>query len=510
MKRVILSVTLLLAFAGARPASAATSQLLVQSRLSPGGMSLVCLLRGCSVKQTVYASPANFYVVAPSGWISLSFLTSSLQNITGILNVTVLDGGDNPLGQRYIVRTTGGLLNLPILCKLLLCQVLQPLDGTLNQVFLLGGPSNQDTNLIVSLLRAVPGVLNVELDQVLNIASDSASADVPPPALVDTTPVPYYNSTVWNGYVNQPATQIIRLGQAHQNFNVSGSGIIADIDTGVDPSHPVLQPVLLQGYDFTRNQPGASEMLDLPSGYTAPESPCVNCTPGKVNQHSIAMVDQHSIAMVDGPGYEAFGHGTMVAGVLHLVAPTAQILPLKSFGPDGSGSLSNILRAIYYASQNGANVVNMSFDLKDYSQELATAISSAQQNGIIFVASSGNDGQMEMVYPAGFTNVMGVASTNYQDQRSAFSNYGYQIVWVAAPGEAVITTYPFGTYAAAWGTSFSAPMVSGGVSLLQTRRPSTTQMQAQFDMAQAQLLLAYGMGNGRIDLSRALAAAGLQ
>ena len=510
MKRVILSVALLLAFAGAQPASAATSQLLVQSKLTPAGMSLVCLFRGCSVKQTVYASPANFYVVAPSGWISLSFLTSSLQNITGILNVTVLDGGDNPLGQRYIVRTTGGLLNLPILCKLLLCQVLQPLDGTLNQVFLLGGPSNQDTNLIVSLLRAVPGVLNVELDQVLNIASDSASADVPPPALVDTTPVPYYNSTVWNGYVNQPATQIIRLGQAHQNFNVSGTGIIADIDTGVDPSHPVLQPVLLQGYDFTRNQPGASEMLDLPSGYTAPESPCVNCTPGKVNQHSIAMVDQHSIAMVDGPGYEAFGHGTMVAGVLHLVAPTAQILPLKSFGPDGSGSLSNILRAIYYASQNGANVVNMSFDLKDYSQELATAISSAQQNGIIFVASSGNDGQMEMVYPAGFTNVMGVASTNYQDQRSAFSNYGYQIVWVAAPGEAVITTYPFGTYAAAWGTSFSAPMVSGGVSLLQTRRPSTTQMQAQFDMAQAQLLLAYGMGNGRIDLSRALAAAGLQ
>jgi len=510
MKRVVLSITLLLAFAGARPASAATSQLLVQSKLTPAGMSLVCLLKGCSVKQTVYASPANFYVVAPSGWINLSFLTSTLQSITGILNVTVLDGGDNPLGQRYIVRTTGGLLNLPILCKLLLCQVLQPLDGTLNQVFLLGGPTNQDANLIVSLLRAVPGVLNVELDQVLNIASDSASADVPPPALVDTTPVPYYNSTVWNGYVNQPATQTIRLGQAQQNFSVSGSGIIADIDTGVDPSHPVLQPVLLQGYDFTRNQPGASEMLDLPSGYTAPESPCTNCTPGKVNQHSIAMVDQHSIAMVDGPGYEAFGHGTMVAGVLHLVAPTARILPLKSFGPDGSGSLSNILRAIYYASQNGADVVNMSFDLKDYSQELATAVSSAQQKGIIFVASSGNDGQMEMVYPAGLTNVMGVASTNYQDQRSAFSNYGYQIVWVAAPGEAVITTYPFGTYAAAWGTSFSAPMVSGGVSLLQARQPSTTQMQAQFDMAQAQLLLAYGMGNGRIDLCRALAAAGLQ
>jgi len=345
---------------------------------------------------------------------------------------------------------------------------------------------------------------------VLNIASDSAQADTPPPSLVDTTPVPYYGSTVWEGYLNQPAAQIIRLARTQQQFNVSGTGVIADIDTGVDPNHPVLQPVLLPGYDFTRNQPGASEMNDLPSGYTAPESPCVNCAPGKVNQHSIAMVDQHSIAMVDGPGYEAFGHGTMVSGVLHLVAPTARILPLKSFGPDGSGYLSNILRAIYYAAQNGANIVNMSFDLTTYSQELANAVNSAQKQGIVFVASSGNDGQMTLVYPAGLPNVMGVASTNYQDQRSAFSNYGYQIVWVAAPGEAVITTYPFGTYAAAWGTSFSAPMVSGGVSLLQSRQSGISQMQVEFDMAQAQLLLSYGMGYGRIDLYRALSAAGLQ
>jgi subtilisin family serine protease len=509
MKRAILSITLLLAFFGARPAAAANTQLLVQSNLGTAGMNFICLLKGCQVTSTVYASPSNFFVLSFSGSVNVSFLCSVLQSIPGILNVTALNGGDNPLGNRYIVRTTGGLLNLPILCRLLLCQILQPLDGTLNQVFLLSGPSSQNPNVVLSILRAVPGILNAELDQVVNVASGSAQADTPPPALVDSTPVSYYGSTVWEGYVNQPAAQVIRLAQAQQQFNVTGTGIIADIDTGVDPSHPVLRPVLLPGYDFTRNQPGASEMNDLPSGSSTPESPCVNCTPGKVNQHSIAMVDQHSIAMVDGPGYEAFGHGTMVAGVLHLVAPTAQILPLKAFGPDGSGNLSDILRAIYYAAQNSAKIVNMSFDLKTPSQELANAVNSAQKQGIVFVASSGNDGQMEMVYPAGLANVMGVASTNYRDQRSTFSNYGYQIVWVAAPGEAVITTYPFGTYAAAWGTSFSAPMVSGGVSLLQARNPSTTQLQAQFDMAQAQLLLAYGMGNGRIDLYRALAASRL-
>jgi subtilisin family serine protease len=214
--------------------------------------------------------------------------------------------------------------------------------------------------------------------------------------------------------------------------------------------------------------------------------------------------------MVDQPGYQDFGHGTMVAGILHLVAPTAKLMPLKAFAPDGTGNLSNILRAIYYASQNNVNIVNMSFDITSPSQELATAINAGEKNGIVFVASAGNDGEMEMVYPAGLANVLGVASTNYQDQRSSFSNYGDQIVWVAAPGEAVVTTYPFGTYAAGWGTSFSAPMVSGGVDLIETVKPAVSEMQAAYAIGQAQYLLAIGMGNGRIDLFRALAASGQQ
>ena len=80
----------------------------------------------------------------------------------------------------------------------------------------------------------------------------------------------YYGSVVWNGYVNQPATQIIELQDAQQDFNVAGTGIVADIDTGVDPTHPALYRVLLPGYDFTRNQPGASEWLDV-SGHAERE-----------------------------------------------------------------------------------------------------------------------------------------------------------------------------------------------------------------------------------------------
>lgn len=507
MLKRLLAALALWAFSVAIPAYAGNSQLLVRSNLTTPAMNLVCVLKGCQVTQSLYGSPDNFFVLSVPASVNVSFLSTVLRAVPGILNVTQVAGDQNPLGIRYIVRTTGGLLSLPLFCKLHLCQIIEPLDGGLNSVFLLAGPSDQDPNLILSLLRSLPGVLNAELDQVLLIATGGAQGTVPPPSLIDTTPLAYYGSTVWSGYVNQPAMQIVRLGSAQKAFSVTGTGIIADIDTGVDPNHPVLRPRLLPGYDFIRNRVGGSEMLDLPNGSPVPENPCVNCTPGKVNQHSIAMVDQHSIAMVDGPGYEAFGHGTMVAGILHLVAPSASIMPLKTFGPDGSGNLANIIRAVYYASANNASVVNMSFDFSTASQELSTAITIAEKKGIVFVASAGNDGQMKMVYPAGLTNVMGVASTNNQDQRSSFSNYGNQIVWIAAPGEAIVTTYPFGTYAAAWGTSFSAPMVSGGVALLKNVRPGLTQAPCEYYIAQARLLLAVGMGNGRLDLYKAVSAA---
>ena len=64
------------------------------------------------------------------------------------------------------------------------------------------------------------------------------------------------------------------------------------------------------------------------------------------------MLDQHTASMLDGSSYEAFGHGTMVMGVIHLVAPTAKLLPLKAFSANGNGSLSNILAAIYFAVQH--------------------------------------------------------------------------------------------------------------------------------------------------------------
>jgi subtilisin family serine protease len=430
---------------------------------------------------------------------------SSAQGLLGGLLSTVgqvLSGQNQQQG--VIVRTNLGLLGLKNVCLSNGCTVVGNLDGNVGQVFLVRPAQGLLPQLLAAVLNLVNGILDAEPDQTLTIppnVNNQATASTAPQGLWDNTPVNYYGNTVTHGYVNQPAAQIIRVAQAHSVFNVSGAGIVADIDTGVDPNHPALQGVLLAGYDFTRNQPGGSELNDI--SMSAPP-PCPTCAAAYVNQHTAAMLDQHTAAMLDGSQYAAFGHGTMVMGVIHLVAPTAKLLPLKSFSANGNGSLSNILAAIYYAVQNHASVINMSFDLTTSSTELSNAINYANKNNVILAASSGNDGKQEMVYPAGLQNVMGVASTNNQDQRSTFSNYGNQIVWVAAPGEGVITTYPFATYAAGWGTSFSSPMVAGTASLLVNMQ-STSENQASWAIAHAKWI-GLNMGNGRLDVYGSLSA----
>jgi len=258
----------------------------------------------------------------------------------------------------------------------------------------------------------------------------------------------------------------------------------------------------LQGYDFTRNQTPGSELADVNQSTMA----VVNgAAPAQVNQSTMAVVNQEGSSTFSQSQYADFGHGTMVAGVIHLVAPGAKIMPLKSFHADGTGSLSNVLRAIYYATQNGAGVLNMSFSFSSYSQELASAVNYATRKGVVSIASVGNDGQQVMVYPAGLSNVIGVASTSNDDTLSSFSNYGQPPVWVGAPGEGIITTYPYGTYAAGWGTSFSAPFVSGTVALLRGINVNINQSSAARAISHA-VYISPALGNGRLDVFQAATA----
>jgi subtilisin family serine protease len=218
-----------------------------------------------------------------------------------------------------------------------------------------------------------------------------------------------------------------------------------------------------------------------------------------VNQRTVAVLDQPTVAVLDGSGYSAFGHGTMTAGIVHLVAPQAKIMPLKAFGPNGSGYESDILRAIYYAAANGANVMNMSFDFSNNSKELATAVKYVQGKGIIVVASAGNDGKYEFVYPGALPNVINVASTSNQDVQSTFSNYGTPPVFMAAPGEGIMTLYPWGTYAAGWGTSFSTPMVAGTAALMLGRNGNCTPAKVAYGLRHDAIIFNPQLGSGRLD-----------
>ena len=405
--------------------------------------------------------------------------------------------------QRYIVRTTGGLnsvLNLRLSAN---CQVQGSLDGPVGQTYLVTSTGNILQALIggvVNLLEALLGIQSIEADRALPIPLPPINNA--PYGLTDTTPVSYFGSVVTHGYAAQTAGQIIRLTDAHKGFGITGSGVVAVIDTGVDVNHPVLVPVLLPGYDFTRNQPGASEWLDWPLSGTS----TATGQSGVVQQQSAAILDQQSAAILDGKPCGAFGHGTMTSGLVHLAAPTAKILPLKAFTASGTGYLSNIIAALYYAVQHKANVVNMSFDLATPSPALSQAVSYANRANVILVAAAGNESTSARVYPAAISGyVMGIASTTDWDARSSFSNYGSADVWIAAPGEYVISTFPGGSYAAASGTSFSSPLVAGTAALLLNAKTGLNQSQAASALAHGRTLTP-DLNHGRLDAYQAISA----
>ena len=107
-----------------------------------------------------------------------------------------------------IVRTTLGLQGLQSLCLLNGCTVVSAIDGTLNQVFLLTTPLNPQT--LVNVLRALPGIINAEVDQVLNLVPIGALNQLPTPlpaGLLSGRTLAAYppnsGTMVWDSYVNQ-------------------------------------------------------------------------------------------------------------------------------------------------------------------------------------------------------------------------------------------------------------------------------------------------------------------
>ena len=175
------------------------------------------------------------------------------------------------------------------------------------------------------------------------------------------------------------------------------------------------------------------------------------------------------------------GHGTHVSGIVGAemnnnigvvgACPACLIMPIKSLDSEGSGFVSDIIEGMNFALSNGADVINLSLGGGQASQSLQTVVDTAENQGVVITAAAGNDNVDTVFYPAGYDTVISVASSDRDDEKSSFSNYGSSIN-ITAPGSAISSTYLNGGYAIINGTSMAAPVVAGSVGLLMSNNPS--------------------------------------
>jgi len=246
---------------------------------------------------------------------------------------------------------------------------------------------------------------------------------------------------------------------------------IAVVDTGIDADHPDLQAKIALQKDFT----------------ASPENP-----------------------------EDDDGHGTHVAGIAAAVTdngegvagacPGCDLFIAKVFDSRGDATDTDVADAIVWATDNGAEVVNLSLGGPDRSEALKDAVDYAWNNGAVVVAAAGNRGRAVKDYPAAYPNAIAVAATNKDDRRASYSSYG---TWVdvAAPGSGVLSTKLGGGYTNLSGTSMSTPHVAGLAGLLAAQSHPAAKIRSRIENTATDLgpngLDKY-YGHGRINAQRAV------
>ncbi|WP_259345668.1 S8 family peptidase [Priestia aryabhattai] len=270
-------------------------------------------------------------------------------------------------------------------------------------------------------------------------------------------------------YPFQYGPQKVQAPSAWDVTRSNSSIKIAIVDTGVQLNHPDLTLKLLPGYNFV-------------DGNTNPS--------------------------------DGNGHGTHVAGIASAatnnvsgiagMAPLASILPLRALDNTGNGTLTNIANAIIYAADQGAQVINLSLGGSQGSVTLENAINYAWGKGSTILAAAGNEGSNTLTYPAYYENVIAVGSTDSNDQKSSFSNYGTWVE-VAAPGSNILSTYIGSNYAYLSGTSMACPHVAGLAALLAAQGKNNAEIREDIQSTADPIL---GTGSywtyGRINANRAV------
>jgi len=265
---------------------------------------------------------------------------------------------------------------------------------------------------VVAALNRNPRIAFAEVDELVELAS--------------TPNDPYYGSQWHLPTIDAPEAWSITTG--------SSQVIVAIADTGVDSDHPDLAPLMVPGWNFFDSN---SDTRDV------------------------------------------HGHGTSVAGAavaagnngigIASVAWHCRIMPLRVSSLTGGATLSRIAQAITWAADNGARVVNVSYNAGRSSTVQSAAKYMQDTAAGVVTLSSGNDGQY--VDAPNNPHVLVVGATTSSDTLASFSNRG-PYVDMTAPGSGIYTTANGGGYRSASGTSFSAPIVAGVAALVISANPA--------------------------------------
>jgi subtilisin family serine protease len=228
--------------------------------------------------------------------------------------------------------------------------------------------------------------------------------------------------------------------------------------------------------------------------------------------------------------YDDDGHGTHVAGIIVgtslniLASPVTEtakmrIMPLKFLDANGSGSTSNAIRAIYYAVNNGAQVINNSWGGPSYSRSLHEALAFAYNARVFIATAAGNNGKNNdttPMYPASYDvpSNISVAATSDYDNLASFSNYGASTVHIGSPGVLILSTLPGNRIGSMSGTSMATPFISGLAALAMREAPYLTGYQIKNIMLNKAHNIVALMGkvstSGRIDAYELITEAKLE
>lgn len=362
---------------------------------------------------------------------------------------------------------------------------------TIDEVHAVWGTSTIDSYPAARLYRVFePDVVDLELQaemMELDAAVEEAEANY-----LEDTPEGVRNMVLvavggtLSEFEDQGITDRIGLDEAH--LSNQGAGVtVGIIDTGIDFGHELfVDRIAPGGYDFIDEDADPSEAFDG--------------------------VDNDGDLDVD----EGYGHGTMVAGIISLVAPQAKLLPIRALDDDGTSDAWTLARAVYYAIENGADVINLSLGVPQTVSLVGHQLERGAERGVIFVAAAGNENRDHPpYYPASDSKALMITALDSMDVKADFADFGGK-VHVTAPGTGVRSAYPGNAWANGSGCSFAAPFVAGEAALIRSAFPgwwpelvedrieSAVQPIEQIPGNQA-----YGgeLGSGRIYLPLALAGA---